>query len=91
MFGFSTNEGVKAVWDGHFTDIPVEIWVQSLNVYGFLGLSSDLRGVSVNYAEVLDRGQRVVEICAMFKYGRCARFGVFFGSLPESFACLSNV
>ena len=72
MFGFSTNEGVKAVWDGYFTNIPVEIMVQSMNVYGFLGLLSDLRGVSVNYAEFLDRGQRVVEICAMFKYGRCA-------------------
>ena len=72
MFGFSTNEGVKAVWDGYFTNIPVEIMVQSLNVYGFLGLLSDLRGVSVNYAEVFNRGQRVVEICAMFKYGRCA-------------------
>ena len=59
MFGFSTNEGVKAVWDGHFTNVLAEIWVQSLNVYGFFGLSSDLRGILVNYAKVIDGGQRV--------------------------------
>ena len=36
MFRFSTNEGVKTVRDRHFTNISIEIWVQSSNVYGFL-------------------------------------------------------
>ena len=54
MFGFGTNEEVKAVWDRHFTNIPVQIWIQPSNVYGFLGLSGDLRGVFVNYAKVFD-------------------------------------
>ena len=54
MFGFGTNEGVKTVWNRHYTNIPVEIWVQFSNVYGFLGLSSDLRGVIINYTKVFD-------------------------------------
>ena len=57
MFRFSTNDGVKTVWNRHFTNISVEIWVQSSNVYGFLGLSSYLRGICVNNAEVFDWGQ----------------------------------
>ena len=73
MFKLSTNEGVKAVWNRHFTNISIEIWVQSLNVYGFLGLSSYLRGVFVNYTEVFNSGQGVVKICTMLKYGRCAQ------------------
>ena len=54
MFGFGTNEGVKTVWNRHLTNISVEIWIQPLNVYGFLGLLSDLRGVFVYYAKVFD-------------------------------------
>ena len=46
-------EGVKTVWDGHFTSVPIEIWVKSSNIYGFFGLSSDLRGVLVNYDKVV--------------------------------------
>ena len=40
------------MWDRHFTNISVEIWVQPSNVDGFLGLPSDLRGILVNYVEV---------------------------------------
>ena len=57
------------MWDGHFTNIAVEIWVQSSNVYGFFGLLSDLRGILVNYDKVINGGQGMVKICAMFKCG----------------------
>ena len=40
------------MWDRHFSNISIEIWVQSLNVYGFLGLTGDLGGILVNYIEV---------------------------------------
>ena len=40
------------MWDRHFTYIPVKIWVQSLNVYSFLGLLGDLGGILVDYVEV---------------------------------------
>ena len=35
----------------------LRVWVQSSNVNGFLGLSSYLRGVFVNYTEVFNWGQ----------------------------------
>ena len=38
-------EGQNSNEDEHFTNISVEIWVQSFNMYGFLGLSSNLRGI----------------------------------------------
>ena len=40
--------------DRHFTNISVEIWVQPLNVNGFLGLPGDLGGILVNYIEIRD-------------------------------------
>ena len=52
--GLAPMRGVKTVRDRHFTNISMEIWVQSSNVYSFLGLLSYLRGVFVNYAEVFD-------------------------------------
>ena len=33
------------MWDRHFTNVSVEIGVQPLNVYGFLGLLGDLGGI----------------------------------------------
>ena len=50
----------------------------------FLGLSGDLRGFLVNYVEVIDWGKKVMEILAVFQYGRCCRLGVFFDSLTQS-------
>ena len=35
MFGFSTDERVKTARNKHFMNIPVDIWVQSPNVYSF--------------------------------------------------------
>ena len=69
MFRFCTNEGLKTMWDGHLTNISIEILVQFLNMYGFFGLLSDLRGVLIDYAKVVDGGQGVVVIFTMFKYG----------------------
>ena len=71
MFRFSTNEGVKPVCDGHFTNVSIKIRVKSSNMYGFFGLSSDLRWVFVDYPKVADGGERVVKMFAMFKYGKC--------------------
>ena len=44
--------GGQAVRDRHFTNVSVDIWVQPLNVNGFLGLLGDLRGILVNYIEI---------------------------------------
>ena len=79
------------MWDGHFTNISVEIWIQSLNMYGFFGLSSNLRGVLVDFAKVIDGGQWMMEIFTMSKYGRGVRFGVFFDPLPEGPGCFPDV
>ena len=54
MFAFGTNEDVKTVLNRHFTNIPVEICIQLLNVYGFFGFSSDMGGVFVNYGKVFN-------------------------------------
>ena len=35
-----------------FYNISVEIWVQPLNVYGFLCLPGDLRWILIDYVEV---------------------------------------
>ena len=43
-----------------------------------LGLSGDLGRFFVNNVEVIDGGERVVKILAVFQYSRCCRFGVFF-------------
>ena len=40
------------MWDRHFTNISVEIGVQTSNVYGFLGLLADLERILVDYIEV---------------------------------------
>ena len=52
--GFIPKRGSKTVRDRHFTSISVEIWVQPLNVNGFLGLPGDLGGILVNYIEIRD-------------------------------------
>ena len=33
------------MWNGHFTNISFEIWIQSLNVYGLFGFLDDLGGI----------------------------------------------
>ena len=38
----------------HFTNIPVEIWAHSSNMYNFFGLSSDLRRIPVHYGKIGD-------------------------------------
>ena len=43
-----------------------------------LGLSGDLRRFFVDYVKVFDGRKRVMEILAVFQYGRCCRLGVFF-------------
>ena len=50
------------------------------DVYCLLGLSGDLRRFFVDYVEVLNGRKRVMEILAVFQYGRCCRLGVFFDS-----------
>ena len=57
------------MWNGHFTNISVEIWVQPSYVNGFFGLPGDLRGILVYNAKIRERGQWVVEIFTIFKYG----------------------
>ena len=57
------------MWNGHFTNVLFEIWVQPSSVYGFFGLSGDLQGILVYNAKIQDGGQWVVEIFTMFKYG----------------------
>ena len=42
-----------------------------------LGLPGDLRGFFVDYVEILNGRKRVMEILAVFQYGRCCRLGVF--------------
>ena len=41
------------MWNGHFTNILIEIGVQPSYVNGFFGLSGDLRGILV-YEGTLD-------------------------------------
>ena len=43
--------------------------------------SGDLRRFFVDYVEVIDGGKRVMEILAVFQYGRCCGLGVFFDPL----------
>ena len=38
----------------HFNNISFVVGVQSLNLYGFLGFSGDLRGILVDYVELGD-------------------------------------
>ena len=45
------------------------MWIASL------ALSGDLGRVFIDNAEVIDGGERVVKILAVFQYGRCCRFG----------------
>ena len=59
---------VKAVWDGHFTNISVEIWVQPSYVDGLFGLPGDLGGILIYDVKIQDGGQWMVEIFTMFKY-----------------------
>ena len=75
--------------DEHFTNISVEIWVQSSNMYGFLGLLSNLRGFFVNDGK--DWGQGVVVVSTVFVDCWCSGFGVCFGSLPEGSWSFSHV
>ena len=56
------------MWDGHFTNILVEIRVQPSYMNGFFGLSGDLRGIPVYNAKIIDGWQWVVEMFTMFKY-----------------------
>ena len=44
------------MWNGHFTNISIEIGVQPSYVNGFLGLSGDLRGILVYNAKIRDGG-----------------------------------
>ena len=44
------------MWDGHFTNVLIEIGIQSSDVNGFFGLSSDLRGILVYDAKIIDGG-----------------------------------
>ena len=53
--GFSTDKVIKADRDRHFTNISIEIWVQPLNVNGFLCLLCDLGGILIDYVEVWNR------------------------------------
>ena len=57
------------MWDGHFANVSIGIRVQPSDVNGSFGLSSNLRGILVNNAKVIDGRQWVVEIFIMFKYG----------------------
>ena len=58
------------MWDLHFSNIFIEIGVQPSYVNGFFGLSSDLGGVLVYNAKIIDGWQWVVEIFTVFKYGQ---------------------
>ena len=49
---FFTQEGIKAVWHRHFTNISVEIGLQPSNLYGFFGLLEDPGGILVDNVEV---------------------------------------
>ena len=61
---------VKAVWNGHFTNVSVEIWVQPSNMYSLFGLLGDLGGILVNYVKVgVMEGNEVVEVSTVFEYG----------------------
>ena len=42
------------MWDGHFTNILIEIGVQPSYMNGFFGLSGDLRGILVYNAKIID-------------------------------------
>ena len=42
------------MWDGHFTNISIEIRVQPSYVNGFFCLLSDLRGILVYNAKIID-------------------------------------
>ena len=42
------------MWDGHVTNILIEIRVQPSYMNGFFGLSGDLRGILVYNAKVRD-------------------------------------
>ena len=48
---------VKVVWNGHFINISVEIWVQCLNVYGLFGLPGNLGGILINYVKLEMEGK----------------------------------
>ena len=41
------------MWDGHFTNVLIEIGILSSDVNGFFGLSSDLRGILVYNAKIV--------------------------------------
>ena len=92
MFGFGTNEGVKTVRDRHFINIPFEIWVQSLNIYSFLGLLSDLRRVFINYAKVFwlrpRGGWKSVQCLSM---ADVLNLECFFDSFPWGSWVFSNI
>ena len=47
----------KAVWDGHFTNISFEIWVQPSYVDGLFGLPGDLGGILIYDVKIQDGGQ----------------------------------
>ena len=42
------------MWDGHFTNISIEIRVQPSYMNGLFGLSGDLRGILVYNAKISD-------------------------------------
>ena len=44
------------MWDGHFTNISIEIGVQSSDVNCLFGLSCDLRRILVYDAKIIDGG-----------------------------------
>ena len=79
------------MWDGHFINILIEIRVQPSNVNGFFGLCSDLRGILVNNAKIIDGRQWVMEIFTMFKNGLGCGLGVFFDPLTKGSGGFSDV
>ena len=45
------------MWNRHFTDVLIEIWIQPSNMYCFLDLLSNLRVILVNNGEIINGGQ----------------------------------
>ena len=90
VLGLAPMRGVKAVWDGTFLPIFLLRFGSNLqNMYGFpwppKWFERSPLSIMLKFST---EGRGWWKICAMFKYGRCAQFGVFFGSLPKGF-CMS--